>query len=123
MKSSYCQSPNLSQELPRHFEELWQAQIFALVVALQESGEISLNEWGDAVSHELQNEPNTDVAGNEAYYQAWTRALERLVVSKGLAGPLQLTQLRSAWRLAAEKTPHGKAIELATNHLQKPLRI
>lgn len=106
-------------DLPEQFSEPWQAQIFSLVVALQEKGIITLAEWGEVLSQELSNECDSDtskLAVNEAYYSAWTRALERLVLSKGIAGPLQLTQLRSAWRLAAEKTPHGKPIELTRNN-------
>jgi nitrile hydratase accessory protein len=92
--------------MSEHFDAPWQAQIFSLVVSLQEKGVIGLTEWTATVSEELKD----SCAGNEAYYEAWTRALERLLIEKGLAAPLQLTQLRMAWRVAAEKTPHGQAI-------------
>jgi nitrile hydratase accessory protein len=89
-----------------HFDEPWQAQIFSLVVSLQEKGVIGLAEWTQTVSEELKD----TCAGNDAYYQAWTRALERLLIEKDLLAPLQLTQQRLAWRIAAEKTPHGQLI-------------
>jgi nitrile hydratase accessory protein len=92
--------------MSEHFDAPWQAQIFSLVVSLQEKGVIGLTEWTATVSEELKE----TCAGNDAYYEAWTRALERLLIEKGLAAPLQLTQLRMAWRVAAEKTPHGQAI-------------
>jgi nitrile hydratase accessory protein len=88
------------------FDAPWQAQIFSLVVSLQERKIITLTEWTATVSEELKQA----CAGNDAYYEAWTRALERLLIEKEIAAPLQLTQLRLAWRLAAEKTPHGSPI-------------
>jgi nitrile hydratase accessory protein len=88
------------------FDAPWQAQIFSLVVSLQEKKIITLTEWTATVSEELKQA----CAGNDAYYEAWTRALERLLIEKEIAAPLQLTQLRMAWRLAAEKTPHGSPI-------------
>jgi nitrile hydratase accessory protein len=94
--------------MSEHFDAPWQAQIFSLVVSLQEKGVVGLTEWTATVSEELKE----SCAGNDAYYEAWTRALERLLIEKGLAAPLQLTQLRMAWRVAAEKTPHGQAIKL-----------
>jgi nitrile hydratase accessory protein len=98
---------NKAVEQPeRHFDAPWQAQIFSLVVSLQEQGIIGLAEWTSIVSAELKG----SCAGNEAYYEAWTRALEKLLIEKELLAPLQLTQQRMAWRLAAEKTPHGQAI-------------
>jgi nitrile hydratase accessory protein len=96
----------LNNESVNTFDEPWQAQIFSLVVALQEKRVITLAEWTNTVSEELKG----CCSGNDAYYQAWTRSLERLLIEKEIAAPLQLTQLRMAWRLAAEKTPHGSPI-------------
>jgi nitrile hydratase accessory protein len=97
---------NDASMVSQHFDEPWQAQIFSLVVSLQEKGVIGLSEWTQTVGEELKD----TCAGNDAYYQAWTRALERLLIQKDLIAPLQLTQLRLAWRVAAEKTPHGQPI-------------
>jgi nitrile hydratase accessory protein len=94
------------EQSERLFDAPWQAQIFSLVVSLQEQGIIGLTEWNSVVSEAL----NGSCAGNDAYYEAWTRALEKLLIKKELLAPLQLTQQRMAWRLAAEKTPHGQAI-------------
>jgi nitrile hydratase accessory protein len=93
---------------PSHFDEPWQAAIFSLVVSLLESRTIELNEWTQTVAEELLN----SAYGNAAYYQAWTRALERLLVSKNLVPAMALTQYRNAWRIAGETTPHGKPLEL-----------
>jgi nitrile hydratase accessory protein len=95
-------------EAPAHFDEPWQAAIFSLVVSLLESRTLGLNEWTQTVSEELLE----TCAGNEAYYQAWTRALERLLVSKDLVPSMALTQYRNAWRIAGETTLHGKPLVL-----------
>jgi nitrile hydratase accessory protein len=97
------------------FDAPWQASIFSLVVSLIEQRQISLNEWGAAVSTELIG----SCAGNEAYYLAWTRALEKLLVKKKWAGPLQLTQYRQAWQLSAQLTEHGKPLVLKTNAMMR----
>jgi nitrile hydratase accessory protein len=99
------ESNNL-EPVEQHFDAPWQAQIFSLVVSLLEQDVIGLAEWTNIVSRELQG----SCAGNEAYYKAWTRALEKILIEKQLLAPLQLTQQRMAWVLAAEKTPHGQAI-------------
>ncbi len=91
-----------------HFDEPWQATIFALVVALLEKKVLSLAQWGEAVSAELKD----SCPGNHAYYQAWTRALEKLLVQQQLIGPMQLTQYRQAWQLSAQLTEHGKPLTL-----------
>ena len=49
----------------------------------------------------------------DTYYLHWLTALETLVRDKGIASPLALTALRQAWAVAAEKTPHGRPIELS----------
>jgi nitrile hydratase accessory protein len=103
----------LSDRGATKFDAPWQAQIFSLVVSLQEKKVITLSEWTATVSQELKQA----CAGNDAYYEAWTRALERLLIEKGIAAPLQLTQLRMAWRLAAEKTPHGSPIVAPKNRV------
>ncbi len=93
---------------PKHFDEPWQAAIFSLVVSLLESRTFSLQEWGQAVSEELVD----TCAGNEAYYQAWTRALEKIIIGKSLVAPMALTQYRTAWRITGETTAHGKPMIL-----------
>jgi nitrile hydratase accessory protein len=107
--------PDMRGNDERCFDEPWQAVIFSLVVSLIEQQKISLAQWGQAVSVEL-----TDAcAGNEGYYQAWTRALEKLLVEKQWAGPMQLTQYRQAWQLSAELTEHGQPLELKPHLLMR----
>ena len=48
----------------------------------------------------------------ETYYRHWLNALERLVAEKGIADAKTLARYYDAWDHAADRTPHGAAIEL-----------
>jgi nitrile hydratase accessory protein len=87
----------------RVFDEPWEAQAFALVVSLNERGLFSWSEWTEAVS----------AAPEEGYYERWLATLERLLTARGVADEPTLARYRHAWAHAAERTPHGTAIELA----------
>jgi nitrile hydratase accessory protein len=95
------------------FAEPWQAHAFALVLALHEHGVFTWPEWAERLSAEIsraQAEGDPDLG--DTYYLHWLSALERLLLEKGIAQPLALTALRQAWRVAAERTPHGQPIVL-----------
>jgi nitrile hydratase accessory protein len=98
------------------FDEPWQAQAFAIVVALNERGLFSWGEWAEALGAELSGGPQE--SGNSAYFQAWLNSLENLLVAKGVAGREELGDLAKAWIAAAEATPHGQPIVLGA---QRPL--
>jgi nitrile hydratase accessory protein len=95
------------------FREPWEAQAFALAVALHERGLFSWQEWSAALAQEIARaqaagEPDT----GELYYDRWLVALERLVADKRLTDPRELARYRDAWDHAARRTPHGTPIEL-----------
>ena len=69
---------------PRPFDEPWQAEAFAMVVALHERGVFTWAEWADTLSQEVKR-PGAAADGSD-YYQCWLRALERLLAAKGIAG-------------------------------------
>lgn len=95
------------------FAEPWQAQAFAITLALHARGHFTWPEWAACLSEAIRDaQARGDPDTGETYYQHWLAALERLLIDKGLAQPLALTALRQAWRLAAEKTPHGQPIQL-----------
>ena len=48
----------------------------------------------------------------DTYYHHWLNALESLVNEKGVADTETLDRYQTAWRHAAERTPHGAPIEL-----------
>jgi nitrile hydratase accessory protein len=95
------------------FREPWEAQAFALAVALHERGLFSWSEWAQALGAEIkQAQQAGDPDTGETYYLHWLAALERLVAAKGVASPETLTRYRDAWDHAADRTPHGAPIEL-----------
>jgi hypothetical protein len=79
-------------------------------VSLRERGVFNEGEWAQGLGAEIALGPAE--AGNEAYFNAWLRALEKLLVAKGVATEGQLHELAEAWRAAAEATPHGQPILL-----------
>ncbi len=98
-------APGLDEQV---FSEPWQAQAFAMVVALHERGLFSWGEWARALSGEIK-QPGVAGDGGD-YYDCWLRALERLIAAKGVAGKREVDALAAAWHRAAHATPHGKPI-------------
>lgn len=95
------------------FGEPWQAQAFAMVVALHERGVFSWSEWAEALSAEVKR-PSAAVDGHD-YYEHWLTALEKLLAQKSVTERGDVDALAAAWRRAAHATPHGKPIELAND--------
>ena len=97
----------------------WQAQAFAIAVALNEAGLFAWPEWTAIFSQEIGKagsdtspDPGEPEDHNERYYLCWLAALERIVAEKGAATPQALGDLKEAWARAAEATPHGQPIVL-----------
>lgn len=95
------------------FHEPWEAQAFAMTLALHERGLFDWNEWTAVLSDEIrraQAKGDPDIGGT--YYSHWLAALERIVAEKGVTDATALGRWRQAWERAAERTPHGAPIEL-----------
>ncbi|WP_430699042.1 nitrile hydratase accessory protein [Mesorhizobium dulcispinae] len=92
------------------FAEPWQAQAFAMTVALHDEGLFSWSEWAEALSAEVKK-PGAASDGRD-YYEHWLAALEKLLSTKGVAGKVEVDALAAAWERAAHATPHGKPILL-----------
>lgn len=92
------------------FAEPWQAEAFAMTVALHDKGLFSWSEWAEALSAEVKN-PGAASDGHD-YYEHWLAALENLLSRKGVAGRSDVDTLAAAWERAAHATPHGKPILL-----------
>lgn len=101
------------------FAEPWQAQAFALTVALHDGGLFSWNEWAQALSVEVKD-PDAAPDGHD-YYERWLAALEKLLAAKGIAASPDVDALAAAWQRAAHATPHGKPILLENDPLSKAL--
>ncbi len=95
------------------FREPWEAQAFAMAVALHARGLFSWSEWARALADEIKRaQANGDADTGETYYRHWLATLERLVAEKGVASSETLYRYRDAWDRAADRTPHGSPIEL-----------
>ncbi len=92
------------------FEAPWQAQVFAMTVAMNEAGAFTWTRWADAFGAELQNDK---ASGNAVYYAAWLRAFVRVLVEDGHATSQEVETLTADWHAAARATPHGQPITLA----------
>lgn len=92
------------------FGEPWQAQAFAMALALHERGLFSWSEWAEALGAEIATGEHGD--GEHGYYQAWLATLETIVQEKQLATDRELQDRHRAWKRAALSTPHGQPIEL-----------
>lgn len=95
------------------FRSPWEAQAFAMTLALHQRGLFTWPEWAKALSMWIsaaQAEGDADLG--DTYYRHWLAALENLIAEKGVASLDELLVYRSAWHRAADRTPHGQPIEL-----------
>jgi nitrile hydratase accessory protein len=95
------------------FREPWEAEAFAIVVALHQRGLFGWDEWAAMLGEEIKaaqraGDPDT----GETYYRHWLAALERMVARKGIADPAALKRYHDAWQRAADRTAHGAPIAL-----------
>ncbi len=96
------------------FREPWEAQAFGLVVELHRHGAFTWKEWAEALSAQIRvAQTGGDPDLGNTYYRHWLTALEALIQSKGLTSATELAEFHRAWDRAADRTPHGQAIELS----------
>ncbi|MEO0944631.1 MAG: nitrile hydratase accessory protein [Pseudomonadota bacterium] len=88
------------------FDAPWQAQLFAMTVALNEAGLFSWDEWATVFGPKVQH------AEAAAYWFIWSDALLEILTTRGLADRAQVEHLTEAWHDAARTTPHGQEIVL-----------
>ncbi len=89
------------------FDAPWQAQLFALTVAMNEAGHFSWSEWAGVFGPKVQS------AEASVYWEVWSEALITLLQDKGIACAATVQALTAAWQAAARATPHGHPITLA----------
>ena len=95
------------------FREPWEAQAFAMTLALLRARAVHLAEWAATLAEEIKRaQAAGDPDTGETYYRHWLNALERLVAEKGVTDPATLARYQHAWDHAADRTPHGEPIEL-----------
>ena len=95
------------------FREPWEAQAFAMALALHERGVFTWSEWAATLGAEIKRaQAAGDPDTGETYYRHWLNALESIVAAKGAADAQTLARYRHAWARAAERTAHGTPIVL-----------
>jgi nitrile hydratase accessory protein len=95
------------------FREPWEAQAFALAVALQQRNLFSWSEWTAELAAQISAAHAAgDADLGDTYYHHWLVALEKLVAAKGASSTEELSRFQHAWAHAAARTPHGQPIEL-----------
>jgi nitrile hydratase accessory protein len=95
------------------FREPWEAQAFAMALALFDRGLFTWPQWAATLAEEIKRaQAAGDPDTGETYYRHWLNALERLVAAKGVVDMPTLARYRDAWEHAAERTPHGAPIAL-----------
>jgi nitrile hydratase accessory protein len=99
------------------FRAPWEAQAFAMTLALYERGVFTWKEWAHALSVAIRDaQASGDPDHGDTYYTHWLSALERLTTEKGCVSIETLAQRRVEWDEAARATPHGQPIELGRTH-------
>lgn len=88
------------------FDEPWQAQAFAMTVALHGRGLFAWEDWSHRLGEALEVEPE------RPYWCSWLVALEAMMLHCGIAGGKEVAAMSLAWREAADRTPHGEPIVL-----------
>jgi nitrile hydratase accessory protein len=102
------------------FREPWEAQAFAMALALHKRGVFTWPEWAEALATEIKRaQAAGDPDTGETYYRHWLAALETLVARKGIASNDTLHRYRDAWEHACLRTPHGQPIELTAGDFEK----
>ena len=95
------------------FREPWEAHAFAMALALHGRGLFTWPEWAAALADQIKRaQAAGDPDTGETYYRHWLATLEQLVAAKGVTTQETLHRYRDAWDHAADRTPHGKPIQL-----------
>ena len=95
------------------FREPWEAQAFAMALAMHARGLFTWNEWATALAGQIKRaQADGDPDSGETYYRHWLATLEQLIAEKGVASAETLHRYRDAWDHAADRTPHGSPIVL-----------
>jgi nitrile hydratase accessory protein len=116
--AAIAQATSVLPDLPQDgdgpvFREPWEAQAFAMALSLYDRGLFTWKEWAVALADEIRiAQAGGDPDTGTTYYRHWLATLEKMVATKGVTTTATLHRYRDAWDHAADRTPHGKPIEL-----------
>src|SRR5262249_3734671 len=92
------------------FREPWEAQAFAMALALYRGGVFTWPEWAATLGEEIKRaQAAGDPDMGHTYYRHWLNALERLVTEKRIADTPALLRYRAA---VEQPTRSGQPSEL-----------
>ena len=102
------------------FRAPWEAQAFAMAVTLHARGLFTWSEWARVLAGRIAAAQHAgDADQGDTYYHHWLEALEALVAEKGAASAEELLRVQRAWDHAADRTPHGRPIELRPEDFER----
>ncbi len=85
--------------------EPWEAQSFAMALALHRAGMFQWREWAAMLAEEIERaQAAGDPDTGETYYRHWQAMLERMIVERGLSDTQAIDRHSSAWAHAARPT-------------------
>lgn len=90
------------------FAQPWQAQVFAMTVALHERGVLTWPGWAQLLGRHVAR----GAADGSDYYNRWADALQEVLAERQIASAEEIDRAAQAWHEAAARTPHGRPIEL-----------
>ena len=85
------------------FEAPWEARVFGLAVALNESGLYPWRDFSQGLALEIATAEQKGLASG--YYERWLASLEKLVIAKGTITPEEL-RARTAQQALDEQDDH-----------------
>ena len=90
------------------FDAPWQAQAFAMTLALHQAGLFTWPEWAAALGKALEGA----APDGSDYYACWLSALEAIVTAKAATTAAEVDAFTVRRQAAAHATPHGAPIRL-----------
>src|ERR1700712_3912815 len=91
------------------FREPWEAQAFAIALALHARGLFTWSEWAASLADEIRRaQASGDPDTGETYYRHWLANLERLIAAKGVATSDIQHRFRHPWGPAGGRPPPGQ---------------
>ena len=107
----------MSGPIPKkNFAAPWEAQVFAMVVALQERGLFTWAEWSDRLGAEIRPADGPEAPAD---YGHWLATLETILAERAVADRASVSARAAAFLRAAEATPHGQPIRLENDPLYR----
>lgn len=98
------------------FDEPWQAQAFAITVALHAAGHFAWTEWAEYLGREIKKGDPATETPQASYYRCWLAALEKIVADKGLSSADELQARKASWLSAYEHSHFGQPVRLGEDH-------